>query len=78
MPQTQNSDCVVIILTMHLLTWVKKNGQGTLKLPGLASFSVEEGTRGILDGILYWVQLSLAFGMLPFLALGTKYTPQSP
>lgn len=29
---------------------------------------------GVLDGILYWVLLSLPCGMLPFLALGIKYT----
>ena len=29
----------------------------------------------LVNGILYWVGLSLACRMLPFLALGIKYTP---
>lgn len=35
---------------------------------------IEPDIMGILDEVLYWVLLSLVCGMLPFLALGAKYT----
>lgn len=72
----QNSDCVAEILKMHLLTWVifvwgEINQTWNSKTARFSRFL--HGGRA--NGIFYWVQLSLAFGMLAFLALGTKYTP---